>query len=105
MSTPLCLTSLPQQLKRSTYTPSAHGTGIVHLGLGAFHKAHQAVYTDTAIEASGGDWRIVGVSMRNTRLLAQFAGQNGLYTLVVRNPEGPASRVIASIDSALCAAH
>lgn len=37
------------------YDPAGHGTGIVHLGPGAFHRAHQAVYTDDALAAEGGD--------------------------------------------------
>lgn len=105
MNAPLLsnLENIPDYVRRPTYTPSAHKTGIVHLGLGAFHKSHQAFYTDAAIESSGGDWRIVGVSMRNRQLPIQVAAQNGLYTLIVRNPTGPTARVIASIESALCA--
>lgn len=99
------LHSLPESIERSRYEPLAHKAGIVHLGLGAFHKSHQAFYTDAAIEASGGDWRIVGVSMRNARVPRQVSAQNGLYTLVVKNAKGPTARVIASIDRALCAAH
>ncbi|MBE0692449.1 MAG: mannitol dehydrogenase family protein, partial [Aquamicrobium sp.] len=45
------------------YAPAAHAAGIVHIGVGAFHKAHQAVYTDAALAAAGGDSRIVGVSL------------------------------------------
>ena len=40
--------------------PGTVPAGIVHLGLGAFHRAHQAVYTEEAIAAAGGDWGIVG---------------------------------------------
>lgn len=107
MKTPVLsnLDNLPRDVARSTYKPSSHKTGIVHLGLGAFHKAHQAYYTDTALEASGGDWRIAGVSMRNSQLPRQVDAQNGLYSLIVRNDDGPAARVIASIEKALCANH
>ena len=42
------------------YDPAGHGCGIVHLGAGAFHRAHQAVYTDDALARSGGGWRITG---------------------------------------------
>ena len=45
---------------RPLVAPGACRTGIVHLGLGAFHRAHQAVYTEEAIAAAGGDWGIVG---------------------------------------------
>ena len=39
--------------------------GIVHFGVGAFHRAHQADYTHDVLEKSGGDWRIIGVSLRS----------------------------------------
>ncbi len=42
---------------RPGYDPAAHGVGILHLGIGAFHRAHQAVATDDALARSGGDWR------------------------------------------------
>ncbi len=47
---------------RPGYRPADHEVGIVHLGIGAFHRAHQAAATDEAISAMGGDWRITGVS-------------------------------------------
>jgi fructuronate reductase len=59
------LDALPPTVQKPAYTPAAHGAGIVHIGFGAFHKAHQAVYTDEALAASGGDWRIIGVSLRS----------------------------------------
>ena len=44
------------------YDPAAHGCGIVHIGAGAFHRAHQAVCTDAALARSGGAWfRISGL--------------------------------------------
>ncbi|WP_424971128.1 mannitol dehydrogenase family protein [Dinoroseobacter sp. S76] len=82
------------------YTPSAHGIGIVHLGLGAFHRAHQAVYTDTALAAAGGDWRILGVSMRSTETAQDLAEQDGLYTVLERGAEGIRPRIIGSLAAA-----
>jgi fructuronate reductase len=55
------------------------GAGILHLGLGAFHRAHQAVYTEDAIAAAGGEWGIVGVAPRSYAVLAGMAGQDRLY--------------------------
>ena len=52
-------------------------TGIVHLGVGAFHKAHQAVYTDDAMEESDGDWMIDGVSLRSPDVAAALNPQRG----------------------------
>jgi fructuronate reductase len=93
---------LPPAVTRPDYKPSAHGVGIVHLGLGAFHKAHQAAYTDTALARSGGDWRITGVSLRSPEPAAQLAPQNGLFTLIERSATGSTARVIGSIANAFC---
>ncbi|MEO9339808.1 mannitol dehydrogenase family protein [Mesorhizobium sp. SB112] len=87
------------------YRPEDHGTGIVHIGVGAFHKAHQAVYTDTAIAAKGGDWRILGVSLRSTEVAATLNPQGGRYTLVTRDEKGDHARIIGSIAKVIVAPH
>lgn len=79
------------------YDPARHGTGIVHIGIGAFHRAHQAVYTDDALAAAGGDWRILGVSLRSRDLAESLGPQNGLYTLIERGADGVRARVIGSV--------
>ena len=58
---PITQRQLNEFVARPQYDPSALGAGIVHLGVGAFHRAHQAVYTDSALAMHGGDWRIAGV--------------------------------------------
>ncbi len=88
---------------RPGYDPARHGVGIVHLGLGAFHKAHQAALTDLALAASGGDWRILGVSTRSGRAGLELGPQNGLYTLIERG-EVTRARVVAAIAGVLCSA-
>jgi fructuronate reductase len=100
------LTSLEQvpASMRPGYDPASHGIGIVHLGLGAFHKAHQAALTDLALAASGGDWRILGVSLRSERAVAEIAPQNGLYTVIERGPQANRGRVVGSIAGAMCSA-
>ena len=70
------------------YDPARHGHGIVHLGIGAFHRAHQACYTDAALAAAGGDWRIIGASLRSVELADALNPQNGLYTLIERGASG-----------------
>ncbi len=95
--------TLPDAL-RPGYTPADHGVGIVHIGLGAFHKAHQAFYTDAALAAAGGDWRITGVSLRSPEAAAQLTPQDGLYTLIARGPDGVQARVIGAIAGAIAAA-
>ncbi len=84
------------------FDPANHATGIVHLGLGAFHKAHQAVYTDDALAAAGGDWRITGVSLRSAEPSQELTPQNGLYTVISHSAEESRARIIGSIARALC---
>ena len=67
---------------------AAPAPGIVHLGLGNFHRAHQAVYTDAAVAAEGGDWGIIGVSRRSAAVVDALRSQDMLYTVVEISPEG-----------------
>ena len=66
------LAGLPADIKQSGYVRGERSRGIVHIGPGAFHRAHQAVYTDMAM-AYGGNWRITGVSMRSATLKQKLA--------------------------------
>src|SRR5690606_5687607 len=86
------------------YRPGAHGCGIVHIGVGAFHRAHQAVYTDDALAAEGGDWRIIGICLRSMDIADALNAQNGLYTLIVRDAAGDRARVMGSIAHVVAAA-
>lgn len=91
-------------VERPGYDPARHDSGIVHLGLGAFHRAHQAAYTDAALAASGGDWRITGVSLRSAAPAEALNPQDGLYTLIERSAGGTRARVIGSLARAVAAA-
>ncbi len=71
--------------------------GILHLGIGAFHRAHQAWYTDAAIAADGGDWGIVGASLRGPQMRDRLLPQDGLYTLVEKGSAGTRRRVIGAV--------
>jgi len=77
--------------------------GIVHLGIGAFHRAHQAVYTEDAIAAGGGGWGICGVTQRSGAVVEQLAPQDGLYTLAQRDGAGERLRVIGAVRELLWA--
>ncbi|WP_311258547.1 mannitol dehydrogenase family protein [Microbacterium sp. WCS2018Hpa-9] len=68
---------------------------IVHLGLGAFHRSHQAWYTANAADAE--QWGIAAYSGRSSSLAEALTAQDGLYTLVVRSPEGDRAERIGSI--------
>ena len=93
------LATLPAEVKKPDYDRAERSRGIVHIGPGAFHRAHQAVYTDMAM-AYGGNWRITGVSMRSATLKQKLAGQDNLYSLVVLDNE-PYVQVIGAFDSVL----
>ena len=99
----LSLDTLPAAVARPGYQPCRHEIGIVHLGLGAFHKAHQAVYTDKVLAANGGDWTIAGVSLRSPRARDELLPQDGLYTLGVSEGTSQSLRVIGAIRDVLVA--
>jgi fructuronate reductase len=88
---------------RPGYTPQDHAAGIVHLGIGAFHRAHQAVMTDDALAHHGGDWRIIAVSLRSQEIAEKLNAQNGLYTLIERGASGTRARVVAAIQRVIAA--
>lgn len=88
--------------RRPLYDPQRLATGMVHVGVGAFHRAHQAVFTEDAIEAAGGPWGIVGVSLRRPDAALALGPQDGLYTLETRSI--PASyRIIGVLRQVIAA--
>ncbi|MEP7062288.1 MAG: mannitol dehydrogenase family protein [Betaproteobacteria bacterium] len=84
------LPALPPAVARPAYDVGAVGVGIVHLGLGAFHRAHQAVYTD-ALLARDPRWGICGASLKTPRAIAGLVAQDGLYSVLWKG--GGATRV------------
>ncbi len=97
------LEALPESVERPRYDRDGTGIGIVHLGLGAFHRAHMAVYVDDLLAKGAGDWAICGVSLRSPAVRDALAPQGGLYTLVERGPGAPRYRVIGSVKEVLVA--
>ncbi|WP_028032471.1 mannitol dehydrogenase family protein [Chelativorans sp. J32] len=77
--------------------------GIVHLGVGAFHRAHQAAYIDSCLAAGERGWGIVGASLRSADTRDALSPQNGLYTLSIQNAAGENLRVIGSLRQLLVA--
>ena len=77
--------------------PAALPVGIVHLGIGAFHRAHQAVFTEDAVAAAGGDWGICGVTQRGPGVVDQLAPQDGLYSVTARDGATRSLRVIGAV--------
>jgi mannitol 2-dehydrogenase len=101
------LSSLPADLPVPAYDRAALRTGIVHFGVGGFHRAHQAMYLDRLMSAGAAlDWAIcgVGVMPADRRMAEVMHAQDGLYTLVVKAPDGTLeARVIGSIKEYLFA--
>lgn len=97
------LAALGGAVRTPAFDRAALRAGIVHLGVGAFHRAHQAVYTDDAIEATGGDWGIVGVSLRSDAVARQLRPQDGLYSLLTVDGQTRALRVVGSLLEVLVA--
>jgi fructuronate reductase len=88
---------------RLTRTRPAPKVGIVHLGLGAFFRAHGAIYVEDAVERSGGNWGIIGVSLQSPGMRDSLTPQGGVYTAVELAPEGERCRVVQVIDRVLVA--
>ncbi|WP_427885109.1 mannitol dehydrogenase family protein [Kribbella sp. GL6] len=89
------------QIVAPSYDRTAVTPGIVHFGVGGFHRAHQAMYLDRLMsEGKALDWGIVGVGVlpNDQRMAEVMSAQDCLYTLVVKHPDGTLEpRVIGSI--------
>lgn len=79
------------------------GVGIVHLGLGAFFRAHGAIYIAEAMAKSGGDWGIVAASLQSPRTRDALAPQDYAYTALEAGPDGDTAQVIEVIEQLLVA--
>ena len=72
--------------------------GIVHLGIGAFHRAHQAVYTERAAIATGDtSWGILGVTQRSARVRDQLRPQGGVYAVLTAGEQESSVELIGSV--------
>lgn len=85
---------------RPRYDPRATRVGIVHLGIGNFHRAHQAVYADDALAAGESDWAICAINLHSRPIVDSLNRQDGLYTLLIRD-KGARARVIAALREAI----
>lgn len=88
-------------IAKPSYSRDEVTVGIVHFGVGGFHRAHQAMYVDRLLEQGGAkEWGICGVGVLpgDQKMAEVMAAQDGLYTLVLENPDGTRdARVIGSI--------
>jgi fructuronate reductase len=100
---PGVMAHLPASVRRPDYDFQNLNVGIVHLGLGAFHRAHQALYTEAAVRARGGDWGILGASLRRADVPNALAPQQQLYTVETLDST-PSYQIVAVIRASLTAA-
>lgn len=100
------LASLDSKIARPKYNRSEVGTAIVHLGVGGFHRAHQALYTDDLLQNKTGEWGICGVGIlpSDSKMRDAMKAQDCLYTLVERDGKSENAKIIGSIVQYLLAA-
>ncbi|TBD07093.1 mannitol dehydrogenase family protein [Rhizobium leguminosarum] len=91
------LSGLAPTAKLPAYDRNQLKSGILHLGPGAFFRAHFAPFTDAALAASGGDWGIEVASLRTADVADHLNEQNGLYTMLIRDTSGTTAQVIGPI--------
>lgn len=98
-ATTLC--QMPAGVKVPVYNRSSVKTGIVHIGIGSFHRSHQAYYTDELLTNHASlDWGICGVALLDSdrNMFNAIQSQDCLYTLMITQPDGTLdARIIGSI--------
>ena len=96
------LAKMPSNIEVPQYDRSAVTAGIVHIGAGNFHRAHQAVYCDNLLNMGGTGWGIIGVSLRSPTMKENLAPQNFLYTQATLG-KSTNYRIIGAIQNLLVA--
>ena len=91
------MASVPRLSRATTGRPPAAPVRLVHLGLGNFHRAHQAWYTANAPDAA--EWGIAAFTGRRPDMAEQLAPQDGLYTLITRSADGDTFEIISSLTA------
>ncbi|MCB2174324.1 MAG: mannitol dehydrogenase family protein [Actinomycetales bacterium] len=86
---------------RPLVDPRALRPRVVHFGLGAFHRAHQAVYTEAASARTGEPWGIVDVEQFSERAVREMRAQDCLYSVTDRAPGALTTRVVGAVIEAL----
>jgi fructuronate reductase len=97
------LAALPPKVARPRYDVAAATRGIVHIGVGNFHRAHQAIYVDDALAAGESGWAITGVSLRSAATRDVLTPQDGLYSVIERDGTAARARVIGALREVLVA--
>lgn len=88
---------LAPDVAKFNYDRSALSAGVLHIGLGAFHRAHQAPLFETLIEQGDLGWGVVGASLRSPSIRDALSPQDGLYTLTIEEDDRRATRLIGTM--------
>jgi len=94
--------SLPSNVTVPTYNRTALKTKIVHLGFGAFHRAHQALYTNELAECHQSDWGICEVNLFTGKApIEQLKKQDYLYSVIEKSTNGASATIIGVVTEAM----
>ncbi|WP_104522459.1 mannitol dehydrogenase family protein [Blastococcus atacamensis] len=97
------LGDLPPDVSVPTYDRSALRPAIVHIGVGGFHRAHQAVYLEELARRGATDWGVIGVGLHSRAIGEVLADQDRLWTVVERAAEGDRATVVGVLTDYLYA--
>ena len=99
----LSANNLPEHIRSYEYDRKAVTSGILHFGIGNFHRAHQAVYCDDLLKSGETNWGITGVSLRSSSMRDALEPQDYIYTLATLG-ESTEHRIIGAIKDIIVAA-
>jgi fructuronate reductase len=98
---PQHLANLPASVRRPSYDLARINIGMAHIGVGAFHRCHQAEFTDDILEQGFHDWGIVGVNLRPPRLTNILSPQGGLFSRTLLQCDQAETRVIGALRATI----
>ncbi len=97
------VTNLAESVEKLAYDPAKATSGIVHIGIGAFHRAHQAVYTNDLLALGENQWKITAVSLRSANIRNQMQPQDYVYSVLERSNNEDKISLVGAIEQVLVA--
>ena len=91
------LSELPRFVRQPQYDRESLEIGMAHIGVGAFHRCHQAEFIDDMLEARFGRWGVLGLNLRAPRLSDLLAPQDCLYSRTLRRDSRSETRIIGAL--------
>src|SRR5262245_50083485 len=95
------LPELARFLRQPQYHRESLEIGMAHIGVGAFHRCHQAEFIDNMLEARFGRWGVMGVNLMAPSLTELLAPQDCLYSRTLRQDERAETRIIGALRKAI----